>query len=267
MKCKANHSQISTSLNFQIIKKMKKPNWKNIGIIVVVLGLLGYISFAIVKFSHKDDENICEKVVITVKDSANLQFVSVKDIRNTLDESELKLVGLKFRKIKTRKVETILEKNPFIKNVECYKTPSGDLNIDVWQREPLFRVYGLSRYYIDIDGKFLPISEHFVAYVPVVTGTVNKLFAITKLKDFVLYLRKNEFWNAQIEQIDVDANNEIVLIPRVGDHEIELGTLDDYQQKLAKLKTFYLRGLNKIGWGDYKSISLKYKNQVVCTKK
>jgi cell division protein FtsQ len=65
----------------------------------------------------------------------------------------------------------------------------------------------------------------------------------------------------------VTANNEIILIPRIGDHEVELGTLDDYPIKLAKLKMFYLHGLNKIGWGDYKSISLKFKNQVVCTKK
>lgn len=246
---------------------MKKLNWKNIGIIVLVLGLLTYLGIAIVKFSHNDVEKKCQSVVVTIKDSTTIRFVSEKNIRDKIAEEDIQLVGKKLRTINTQKIEKILEENPFIRNAECYKTPSGDLNIDIWQREPIFRVVGYHNYYVDVDGNIFPPSPKYVAYVPVVTGMLNKHFAVSELKHFVLYLRNNEFWNAQIEQIDVSATNELVLIPRVGDHEIEIGTLDNYQLKLAKLKKFYLDGLNKIGWGDYKSISLKYNNQVVCTKK
>lgn len=247
---------------------MRKPKWKNIGIIFLALGLLGYILFVIIRSSTGRDNRICNKVIITIKDSDRFQFISTEDVRQTLVESKIKIKGRTISRIKTEEIEKILfQKNPVIKRIDCYKTPSADISIDVWQREPIFRVYGAANYYVDATGSFLPVSPKFVAYVPIVTGAVNKQFAATKLKDFVLYLRKNEFWNAQIEQIDVDSVSELVLIPRVGDHEIELGTIDGYEQKLDKLKTFYLDGLNKIGWGNYKSISLKYKNQVVCTKK
>ena len=246
---------------------MRRINWKNIGIILLVMGLLTYLGFAIVKFSNKSEDKIFKQVVITIKDSIAIQFVSSNDIRYTLERNKYSFINTKLKNIRTQEIETVLEKNPFIKNAECYTSPSGELKIDVWQREPIFRVAAILNYYVDIEGQTFPTSENYVAYVPIVTGDVNKQFAVSELKDFVLYLRKNEFWNAQIEQIDVCVNKEIVLIPRVGDHEIELGSLNDYKLKLAKLKKFYLLGLNKIGWGNYKKISLKYKNQVVCTKK
>ncbi len=246
---------------------MRKPNWRNIGILLLVVALLTYLVIAIVKFSHKSNDKVCKQVVIKIKDSVDIQFVSTKDIELSLERNKFELDSVKLKHIQTQEIEKVLEKNPFIKNAECFTSPSGDLNIEIWQREPIFRVVGVLNYYVDVEGKTFPISQNYVAYVPVVTGAVNKEFAVSDLKDFVLYLRRNEFWNAQIEQIDVIPNKEIVLIPRVGSHEIELGSLDNYKLKLAKLKKFYLKGLNKIGWGKYKKISLKYKNQVVCTKK
>jgi cell division protein FtsQ len=39
-------------------------------------------------------------------------------------------------------------------------------------------------------------------------------------------------------------------------------------EKFEKLHTFYLQGLNTTGsWNKYSVINLKFKNQIVCTKK
>jgi cell division protein FtsQ len=248
---------------------MKKFNWKNIVIIIVILGLLSYVVFAVLKFSHKNEDQKCESVVITIKDSAKTQFVSSKDIKDRLIKEDIKLVGKRFKKINTEKIEKTLEENPFILNVECYTTSSGDLNIDVWQREPVFRVYGKSSYYVDVQGKTFPISSDYVAYVPVVScpAELYKSYVTGPLKGFMIFIKNDPFWSAQIEQVDVQLNGDVILIPRVGDQEIEIGRLEDYPSKLAKLKEFYKKGLNKIGWGDYKRISIKFKNQVVCTRK
>jgi cell division protein FtsQ len=46
------------------------------------------------------------------------------------------------------------------------------------------------------------------------------------------------------------------------------GDAKDFEEKFEKLKTFYTEGLNKTdGWNKYSTINIKYKNQVVCTKK
>lgn len=246
---------------------MKKPNWKNIGILVLVIATLAYLVFAIVRFSNNEKDKICTSLTITVKDSVQFQFITRADIFDVLVDNNVRIRKQRLGDIDPERIEQLLSKVPAVKKVDCYITSSGGINIDVWQREPLFRVLGLYNYYVDVEGKVLPVSNEFTMYVPVVTGAVNKQFATSKLKDFVLFLRNNEFWNAQIVQVDVAADSTVVLIPRVGDHEIYLGDLQDYPQKLQRLKVFYVEGLNKVGWGDYKRISLKFKNQVVCTKK
>jgi cell division protein FtsQ len=57
------------------------------------------------------------------------------------------------------------------------------------------------------------------------------------------------------------------LIPRLGQHRILLGDTTDLRDKLDRMRTFYLQGLNNTGWDKYELINLKYKNQVVCTKR
>jgi cell division protein FtsQ len=86
---------------------------------------------------------------------------------------------------------------------------------------------------------------------------------VYKLAEFIT---NDKFWNSQIEQIYVNNNYEFELIPRVGSHIIELGRAEDLNEKFENLKILYLRGFNNLGWNQYEKISLKYKNQVVCTK-
>ena len=56
------------------------------------------------------------------------------------------------------------------------------------------------------------------------------------------------------------------LIPRVGDHIIVIGTLTDYSDKLARLKLFYEKVLNQVGWNKYRKINIEFSNQIICTK-
>ncbi|MDR1090381.1 MAG: hypothetical protein LBL79_04825 [Prevotella sp.] len=62
-------------------------------------------------------------------------------------------------------------------------------------------------------------------------------------------------------------NQDITLIPRVGDHRIILGDLDGYKERLNKLMTFYRNGLNETGWNKYSVINLKFDKRVVCIKR
>jgi cell division protein FtsQ len=90
---------------------------------------------------------------------------------------------------------------------------------------------------------------------------------LSDLQELASYIHHDPFWNSQFVQVFVNKKGEIELIPRVGAHIIILGKADAYQNKLKKLKTFYVKGLNSIGWNDYETINLKYKNQVICSKR
>ena len=69
-----------------------------------------------------------------------------------------------------------------------------------------------------------------------------------------------------IEQLYVDNYNDILLIPKVGNHTIVFGSADHIEDKFETLKTFYLKGLNAVGWDQYKKINLKYEGQIVAEK-
>ena len=243
-----------------------KPTLKYILIAIFTMLVLGYMVFSLFYFSGNNKEIVCRKLEIVLADSSNIQLITQKDIAVMLDESDLNPVGKTIYHIRTEAIEATLRKNPMIKQVECYKTPSGIVNIRVFQRSPKFRVVGFASYYMDIDRKPMPVSTNYAAYVPVVSGRVTISMASGKLFDFVGFIADDPFWNAQIEQINVRDDMKIELVPRVGDAIIMLGTLDNYASKLGKLKKLYARGFNVIGWNRYRMIDLQYKDQIVCDK-
>jgi microsomal dipeptidase-like Zn-dependent dipeptidase len=91
-----------------------------------------------------------------------------------------------------------------------------------------------------------------------------------KLINFVKYIEEDSFWRAEIVQIVASTMSSgdlrLELIPRSGNHTVSFGTVDDVEEKLDKLLTFYENGLRNIGWDNFRRISVEYKGQVVCTK-
>ena len=81
------------------------------------------------------------------------------------------------------------------------------------------------------------------------------------------YIYNHRFWNAQIEQIYVNERHEVELVPRVGDQTILLGSVQDFETKLDNLMLVYKKVFSKASWAMYDTVSLKFKNQVVCTRK
>ncbi len=91
-----------------------------------------------------------------------------------------------------------------------------------------------------------------------------------KLINFVKYIEQDSFWRAEIVQIVASEMSSgdlcVELIPRTGNHTVRFGVLEDVEYKLDKLLAFYEKGLRNIGWDTFRTISVEYKGQVVCTK-
>ena len=113
----------------------------------------------------------------------------------------------------------------------------------------------------------MPPEVKCVARRTIVTGNVEKSFAMRDLYKFGVFLQNNPFWDALIEQIHVLPGNDIEFVPRIGDHIVYLGKLENFESKLDRLKTFYEKGLNQVGWNKYSRISLEFNNQIICTKR
>jgi cell division protein FtsQ len=134
----------------------------------------------------------------------------------------------------------------------------------------------------------LPLSENYIARVPIATGLISDAYSISKnlipgkldwdeadqnlttLQKLYLmarYLEYNDFFRAQVDQIYVNKEREIEIIPKVGDHLILFGGVNNLEEKFDKLMAFYREGLRTNGWSKYSILNIKYKNQVICSNK
>lgn len=240
---------------------------------LVIIGLCllaGYLVFSLFYFQEKPKEGICPQFEVVVKNnSAEEQFVDTEDIIKYVKEKGLDPTGKQLKDINTNAIEEAILTNQLIKKADVFVTNSGAIKASIEERKPVLRVISNAgeNYYVDDDGNKMPLSRRFTAYLPVATGSIKESFAKSDLYKFALFLHGDKFWNAQIEQIVVLPNQDIKLIPRVGDHQIILGDLNGYKERLDKLMTFYQNGLNETGWNKYSVINLKFDKQVVCTKR
>ncbi len=91
-----------------------------------------------------------------------------------------------------------------------------------------------------------------------------------KLLTFVQSVENDVFRRSEVVQIVARTTPggalEVDLVPRSGRHLIRFGRLEDTERKFDKLLRFYRGGLSRIGWEEYRTIDLRYNDQVVCRK-
>lgn len=162
--------------------------------------------------------------------------------------------------------EDRLDGNPMLETSDVYLTLDGILKAKVKQREPIVRVFsGGKFYYLDSQGQNMPLSKSYSARVPIVVGNVtagntSEVFAVSK------HIYNDEFLLENITEIQV-MNTSFRLKMRIADFDVVLGDTMDLKLKFNNLKAFYKKASKDNILDAYKQISLKYSNQVVCTKK
>lgn len=266
---------------------MNSIKWNRIRLMAAWIGIITYLVAALSFSSAKMSEVTCMGVRIYIRDSVTNRFVSSRDVSNMLANSGFKIVGQPIWSINTSLLEQKLEMLKTIGNLEIYAGADGLLRIDVTQRNPIIRVipHDGNSFYIDEDGFIFPFSSSYTAHVFVANGNIDYPGGIKNIKEmipaeegapvpllvmmyrFAKYVNDHDFWKAQIQQVFVAGNHDIEFYTRVGSESVQMGGLENFTYKLSKLYAFYQIGLPSVGWNTYKSINLKYSNQVVCTKR
>jgi cell division protein FtsQ len=237
------------------------------------LGLMTYVVYAMFFLSGPDEEERCTAVELTVeKDNGSSMFVDAGDIEKILKNANVYPKGMLMKDVDTEKIEETIRGNEFISKVECYKSANGKLCVNVEQRVPVIFVIpeGKDGYFVDAQGKIIP-NRNSPTNLVVASGNIDEKYASKELAEFGQFLQTDEFWNNQIEQIYVTKDRKgkrvVEIVPRVGDQIVYLGTLENYQKKLRKLRTFYDKAVGTVGWKKYARVNLEYDNQIICTKR
>ena len=241
---------------------------KRILLSIVMLVLIAYLTVAITAFNRKPADQTCRDMELVIKDTAYAGFITKEELKGILQQKGIYPIGKKMERISTKSLERELSKHPLIDEAECYKTPSGKVCVEVTQRIPVMRVMADDgNYYVDAEGQRMAVRTQYQAHLPLVTGRVDSVLTYRDMLPLARYIYNHRFWNAQIEQIYVNERHEVELVPRVGDQTILLGSVQDFETKLDNLMLVYKKVFSKAGWAMYDTVSLKFKNQVVCTRK
>jgi cell division protein FtsQ len=254
---------------------------------ILIIGLLVSMGFV----NKEQDSVLCQKFTVTVNQDNDLYFLDKIDVEHLIKDRGNPIIGQPKASINIPEIEHALNSHADIANAEVYMTIDGELKVEVKQRKPVVRVINMDgdSYYIDDKGKLMPLSDKYTAKVLIANGSISEPFATRYKysmddigKDSLLsatsmlgqiyamanYINADEFWRSQIQQIYINNDKDMEIVPVVGDQKIIFGDTTAMDEKFKKLLTFYQQGLNTTGWWDkYSTINLKFKNQIVCTKK
>lgn len=234
---------------------------------ILFVGLFAYLIIVLTFVSAERERVVCKGMQVTVLDAETNAFANDADVMRVVKAGYGNIADRGILEIDKDSIERLLVGRSIIKSAQVYYSLDGYLHIEIRQRKPVFRVLDLDGYYVDEDGKIMPLSQKYTSRVVVATGNISPKFACEKLYPFVMALKDDEFWDAYVEQIVVDGKNELILIPKVGNFRIVLGGIEGYEQKMEKLRLFLKEGIAIKGWNLYKEINLKFDKQIVCVKK
>lgn len=256
--------------------------------IFFIASIMLYIVLVVNFATGKHNAIPCVSVDIQILNNQEASFITNDDVLNIITPAGRKLKEMFIDSINILQLEVNLLKHPAVNKAEVskkiYKKEGeviGELHVTVNQRKPVCRVFDKynNSYYIDNEGYFMPISKKGTAHVLVVSGEIDsiildsaELFHVRKSEKLntifpvASFIMNHEFWKSQIEQISIDSSNQMIMIPKVGAHQIYFGNDYNYENKFKKLEALYLKGLKHEDWNKYKSINLMYRNQVICSK-
>jgi len=226
---------------------------------------IGIVAFLFGFASKRNELKKVSDIDVNFTNGDNL-FITYEMVNKLLIQNYGELKSQPKENIILRSLERTLKSNEMIEDADVFLTIDGKLGASIKQRTPIARVNDEAvAYYIDVKGDRMPLSANYSARVPLLSGvTANDIEDAYKL---ALLIYSDSFLQKQIIGIEQNSKKEFVLRTRIGNQQIELGSLNNVKSKIEKLKAFYNKVLKDKTFNKYQIINLIYANQVVCTKK
>jgi len=235
------------------------------------------ITTLLVAANSKQKEHVCTDILIGIKGNEGKFYVEKEDVLTLMEKTMgSSLLHKSITDINLSKLENGLKTNSWIRYAELYFDSKDALHVFIEEREPIARVFTIAgnSFYMDSSGARMPLLDKMSIRVPVVTGfTSARKFnsadsaLLQQTKQVIQFIYGNEFWNAQVGQIDITTERKFELIPVVGDHIIKLGAGEDLEEKLNRLYVFYKEVMSKVGFNKYAALDVEFNGQVVAIKK
>jgi cell division protein FtsQ len=230
----------------------------------------------VIAWKAKVSKKVSQIQVELVGETTKALFMDENEITQILKDQGI-TKGTIVESINLTSIEQELEKIRWIKNAELFINNQQLLEVKIQQRIPIARVFTIagSSFYIDDQGRRLPLKQLTVLRLPVFTGfptDQDKLSAPDSLllNDLLLFsntIKTDSFFTAQIAQVNIGPNGDFQMVPSLGDHTVLIGSVDNLADKLNRLYTFYKKVWVQSGINAYQVLDCRFDGQIVALKK
>ncbi len=256
------------------MQQVKRYSIKNILLTVLWIAIGSAAVMLLVAAVKKKDEKLCRGIEINISGVSTNFFIDKNDVLKIIAaHTGSTTVGKPIEAFNLAAMEKALKKDVWIQEAELFFDNNEILQVAVEEREPVARIFtsGGNTFYIDSSNTMLPLSEKFSARLPVFTSFPSETKVLSKadsnllndIKKISIRIQSDSFLMAMIDQVDITAQRNFELIPKLGGQVIVFGNATDLDGKFDKLLQFYKKVIMKMGWSRYSIINLQYKNQVV----
>ena len=217
---------------------------------------------------NKSQGEVCSRIDVEIINADSTSFVTPQGVLDELKGQGIKLVGKRMGSIDASEIEEALKLSPYLESADIVKCQDGRLLIRVSQLVPIFRVFdGESSYYVNRAGKHMSANMYYHSDVPVVQGHFTRKYPATRLLPLIRYVESDSLLHSLVAMYSVKDTNNIIIVPNISGHVVNIGNAQGFENKFAKLRLFYDQVMPKRGWNTYDTISVKWSHQVVATRR
>lgn len=235
---------------------------------VVLVVLFGYAVAATVWAHDEARKNSCKGITVEISNNFSADSLSKQGVLNEINRYHGKLIGEQISAINSRDLERYLKSYPQFEDVVCSFTTAGELKVSVIPMIPELRVFDDSlSYYINKEGKKMKSKASFFVDVPVVSGKFSESFPPSTLLPVTRFISSDPMLRNLVGMIHADDADNIILVPRIQGHVINFGDTSNLLEKKRALLAMYKKVMPYKGWETYDTISVKFKGQVVATRR
>jgi cell division protein FtsQ len=227
--------------------------------------LIGFLSLLYSFSSIRNDRKKVTKIEVKFQ-AGNNNFLTHFMVDKLLIQNDTTVTNQAKSVIDLYSLENNVLKNPYVEKAAVFLTIGGVLKTNIKQRTPIARILSnKGSYYIDKQGVKVPLSANYSARVLLVSG-VESSADIEAILPLISYILEDGFLHKEIVGIEKSDVHEYEFSVRSGEYKIDFGKLSSIEMKFNKLKAFYNTTYKNKTIQEYKTITVKYHNQVVCSK-
>jgi len=171
--------------------------------------------------------------------------------------------------IDLHRINKLLTDNPWIEHGSAFIDLSDTLFIQAKEYEPVLRVFDMngSSVYVTAEGVIIPSSPRYTPHLMIASGHFEEQAGIAEALVIAQAVSSDDYLAEHIGQIYLNEEHLFEVTVNNLPAKVLVGDICGINDKLARLRILLEKYNNTEELIGYKTLDLRYKNQIVCTKK